>query len=241
MKLFPSHSGLVRMTLGVLAATVATATSAQSTTNDPGTVPSTTGPTQSSTPPAAARSTGQASTTWGNTLDGGTDYSLLPYTKRGYVGLNLGKSDYGDLSCGVGGFACDDGDVGGSLYTGGMFNEWLGMELGYLHMGRADRAGGRTEAQGLNVSLLARLPLQQFSVFAKGGTTYGRTKVTADPLALVPSGKDSGWGASYGVGVGMDVTPATSVVLEWGRHDFHFAGTGKQDVSLTSLGLKYRF
>jgi len=131
--------------------------------------------------------------------------------------------------------------VAGTVYTGGMFNDWLGVELGYLHMGRVDRAGGRAEAQGLNVSVLARLPLQQFSVFAKGGTTYGRTKVTADPLALVPSGKDSGWGASYGAGVGLDVTQNTSVVLEWARHDFHFAGAGKQDVSLTSLGLKYRF
>ena len=242
MKLFPSHSGLVRMTLGLLASTVAMATQAQSTTTDPGAVPSTTGPTQgSSTPPAAARSTGQASTAWGNTPDGGSDYSLLPYTKRGYVGLNLGQSDYGDQSCGVGGFTCDDGGVAGTVYTGGMFNDWLGLELGYLHMGRAERAGGRMEAQGLNVSLLARLPLQQFSVFAKGGTTYGRTKVTADPLALVPTGKDSGWGASYGAGVGLDVTPNASVVLEWARHDFHFAGTGKQDVSLTSLGLKYRF
>lgn len=236
MKLFPSHSGLVRMTLGLLAATAATATQAQSTTTDPGTVPSTAAPPQDSgsTPPAATRG-------WGDTLAGGSDYSLLPYTKRGYVGLNLGQSDYGDLSCGVGAFACDDGDVAGTLNTGGMFNDWLGMELGYLHMGRVDRAGGRTEAQGLNVSLLARLPLQQFSVFAKGGTTYGRTKVTADPLALVPIGKDSGWGASYGAGVGMDVTPATSVALEWARHDFHFAGAGKQDVSLTSLGVKYHF
>lgn len=57
----------------------------------------------------------------------------------------------------------------------------------------------------------------------------------------MPTGKDSGWGASYGAGVGLDLTPATSVVLEWARHDFHFAGIGKQDVALTSLGLKYRF
>jgi OOP family OmpA-OmpF porin len=243
MKLFPSRSGLAQLTLGLLAATGATAALAQSTTTDPGAVPPTAGPTPSSgsTPSAATRSTGQASTSWGSTLDGGSDYSLLPYTKRGYVGLNLGQSDYGDQSCGVGGFACDDGDVAGTVYTGGMFNDWLGVELGYLHMGRVDRAGGRTEAQGLNVSLLARLPLQQFSVFAKGGTTYGRTKVSADPLSLVPTGKESGWGASYGAGVGLDVTPAVSVVLEWARHDFHFAGTGKQDVSLSSLGVKYRF
>lgn len=242
MNFITARPSLARLTLGLVAAAAAAAAQAQAA-SDPAAVPPTPAdPTQSySTPPAATRSTSQTSSTWGNTLDGGSDYSLLPYTRRGYVGLNLGQSDYSDLSCGAGGFSCDDKDVAGTVYTGGMFNDWLGVELGYLHMGRVDRAGGRTEAQGLNVSLVGRLPLQQFNVFAKGGTTYGRTKVSADALSLVPAGKDSGWGASYGAGVGLDVTPTTSVVLEWARHDFHFEGVGKQEVDLTSLGVKYRF
>jgi OmpA-OmpF porin, OOP family len=229
-----ARTGLARLTLSAMALAAMTTAHAQtSTPQDPNAVPS-----SAATPPARTPS---ATPTWGNTLDGGSDYSLLPYTKRGYVGLNLGKSEYSDEQCGAGAFACDDADLAGTLYTGGMFNEWLGMELGYVNMGKSDRAGGRTEAQGLNVSLVGRIPIQQFSVFAKGGTTYGRTKVTADALSLVPSGKESGWGASYGAGVGLDVSPATSVVLEWARHDFHYAGIGKQDATLTSLGLKYRF
>lgn len=244
MNFITARPGLARLTLGLVAAAAAVAAQAQST-SDPAAVPPTPADPSSqnygNTPPAAVRSTSQTGSTWGNTLDGGTDYSLLPYTRRGYVGLNLGQSDYSELSCGAGGFSCDDKDVGGTVYTGGMFNDWLGVELGYLHMGKVDRSGGRAEAQGLNVSLVGRLPLQQFNLFAKGGTTYGRTKVSANALALVPTGKDSGWGASYGAGVGLDVTPTTSVVLEWARHDFHFAGNGKQEVDLTSLGVKYRF
>jgi OmpA-OmpF porin, OOP family len=245
MNLITACPSLARLTMGLVAAAAAAAAQAQAT-SDPAAVPPTpaadpSSPSYGSTPPAAARTTSQTGSTWGNTLDGGTEYSLLPYTRRGYMGLNLGQSDYGELQCGAGGFSCDDKKVGGTLYTGGMFNDWLGVELGYLHMGRVDRAGGRTQAQGLNVSLVGRLPLQQFNVFAKGGTTYGRTKVSSDPLSLVPAGKDSGWGASYGAGVGMDVTPTTSVVLEWARHDFHFEGVGKQEVDLTSLGVKYRF
>lgn len=245
MNFITARPGLARLTLGLAAAAAAMAAQAQSS-SDPTAVPPTPAADPSSqsygsAPPAPVRSTSQTGSAWGNTLDGGTDYSLLPYTRRGYVGLNLGQSDYGALSCGAGGFSCDDKDVGGTVYTGGMFNDWLGVELGYLHLGRVDRSGGRAEAQGLNVSLVGRLPLQQFNVFAKGGTTYGRTKVSADALSLVPTGKESGWGASYGAGVGLDVTPMASVVLEWARHDFHFEGTGKQEVDLTSLGVKYRF
>lgn len=244
MKYLTARLGLTRLTMGVAVAVVAVAAQAQ-TTSDPAAVPPTAAEpgaqSYGSSPPAAVRSASQTSSTWGNTLDGGTDYSLLPFTRRGYVGLNIGQSDFGALSCGAGGFPCDDKDVGGTVYTGGMFNDWLGVELGYLYMGRVDRSGGRTEAQGLNVSLVGRLPLQQFNVFAKGGTTYGRTKVSADALSLVPTGKESGWGVSYGAGVGLDVTPTTSVVLEWARHDFHVPSSGKQEIDLTSLGVKYRF
>lgn len=244
MKHLTARSGLTRLTMGVAAAVAAVAAQAQAT-SDPAAVPPTAADpgaqSYGSSPPAAVRSASQTSSTWGNTLDGGTDYSLLPFTRRGYVGLNIGQSDFGALSCGAGGFSCDDKDVGGTVYTGGMFNDWLGVELGYLYMGRVDRSGGRAEAQGLNVSLVGRLPLQQFNVFAKGGTTYGRTKVSADPLSLVPTGKESGWGASYGAGVGLDVTPTTSVVLEWARHDFHVPSSGRQEIDLTSLGVKYRF
>lgn len=244
MKHFIAHPPLTRLMLGVVAAVAAVAAQAQATA-DPAAAPANSAQpgaqSYGATPPAAVRSASQGGSTWGNTLDGGSDYSLLPYTRRGYVGLNLGQSDYGALSCGAGGFSCDDKDVGGMLYTGGMFNDWLGLELGYLNMGRVDRAGGRTEAQGLNVSLVGRLPLQQFNVFAKGGTTYGRTKVSADALSLVPTGNETGWGVSYGAGVGLELTPAASVVLEWARHDFHVAGNGKQEIDLTSLGVKYRF
>src|SRR5512133_1299548 len=70
----------------------------------------------------------------------GNRYSMLPYTRSGYVGINLGSSDY-DTPCGsVGG--CDNTDLAGKIYTGGMINRYLGVELGYLHMGEADRAGG---------------------------------------------------------------------------------------------------
>jgi OmpA-OmpF porin, OOP family len=164
---------------------------------------------------------------------------VMPWTQQGYIGLNIGKPDYRNR-CGFGP-TCEDPNFGWHLYTGGMFNQWFGMEVGYIDMGRADRAGGTTRARGLNLSLVARAPIGPVSVFAKAGGTYGRTRVTADVLSGVSTGKDSGTGVSVGAGVGYDFNPNTSVVLEYARHDFHFAGIGREPVEMTSVGVVYRF
>lgn len=168
-------------------------------------------------------------------------YSLLPYTRRGYFGINLGKPEF-NSSCGTGLYSCDDPSTGVSIYTGGLFNDWVGMELGYMNTGKADRAGGTTRAQGVNVSLVLRAPLGAFNVFAKGGAIYGQTKVSSDLLSGVPEGKRRGWGGSYGAGVGFDFTPTSGVVLEWSRNEFRFPGRdGREDVDTTSLGYVHRF
>lgn len=170
----------------------------------------------------------------------GSDYSLLPYTHRGYVGILVGKPEF-KAGCGLGGFTCDDPSVAGSIYTGGMFNDWIGLELGYVNTGRADRGGGRTRAQGVNLRAVLRVPVGGLSAFVKGGGLYGQTRVTADPLSGIAGGKERGWGASYGGGIGYDFTARQGVVLEWSRHQFRFPGEGRQDVDTTSLGYVIRF
>lgn len=102
-------------------------------------------------------------------------YSVLPWTQQGHVGLNVGKPDYSN-SCGAGP-SCDDADAALHLYTGGMFNRWLGLEAG-------------------------------------------------DP---------------YGADVGYDFGSNSSVVLEYARHQFHFAGVGREPVETTSVRYIHRF
>lgn len=183
----------------------------------------------------------QAGTSSGSSYARDDGYSLLPYTRRGYFGINLGKPEF-NTSCGTGLYACDDPSTGVSLYTGGLFNDWVGMELGYMNTGKADRAGGSTRAQGVNVSLVLRAPLGPFNVFAKGGAIYGQTQVSSELLSGVSDGKRRGWGASYGAGVGFDFTPSSGVVLEWSRNEFRFPGRdGRDEVDTTSLGYVHRF
>lgn len=168
-------------------------------------------------------------------------YSLLPFTRRGYVGLNLGKPEF-DTDCGTGGFSCDDPSVGGYLYTGGLLNDWLGAEVGYLYTGDADRAGGRTKAQGLNLQVLLRAPIGPLNGFVKAGGMYAQTDVSADPSSGVPTGRRRGWAPTYGAGLGFDITPRHGVVLEWSRAELRFPGVGpRQNLDTTSLGYKFMF
>jgi OOP family OmpA-OmpF porin len=166
------------------------------------------------------------------------NYSLIPYSTGGYVGFNAGQPKF-DTPC-VAGFSCTNHTTSYKLYTGGMFNQYVGGELAYVDMGRVHRAGGRTSAHGINLSVVGRVPLGGFNLFGKAGTTYGRTKTNTASDAIA-TGKEKGWGGSYGVGVGFDLTRASSIVLEWERHEFRFSGLGRQSVDSTTLGYVHRF
>lgn len=197
-----------------------------------------------SMPPAGDPTYAQAqpSSTTGSMGYDESRYSLLPYTTGGYVGLNIGKPEY-DSSCGnLPGLACDDPDTSWRLYTGGMFNPYFGLELGYLDMGEAERAGGEAHSRGVNLSLVGRLPLaQSFSIFGKVGTTYGRTEVSALAGSGLATGTESGFAPSIGAGLSFDLTQQFSVLLEWDRHDFRFPGGEREEVASNSLGVKYMF
>ena len=166
-------------------------------------------------------------------------YSVIPYSTNGYIGFNVGKPDW-DLPC-SGGFNCSESNTSYNLYTGGMFNQNFGAELGYVDFGRSSRAGGRTRAHGINLSLVGTIPMAAFNLYAKVGALYGRTEVSASPLSGVATGKASGWEGTYGVGVGFNLTPASSVVLEHNRYDLNFVGVGKREINTTSLGYVHRF
>jgi hypothetical protein len=158
-----------------------------------------------------------------------------------YIGLNVGKSNY-SLSSGAGGFASDKRDTAYNIYGGGYFNRNFGLELGYNDFGRVSRAGGNTEAEGINLSLVGRLPLSpSFSLLGKVGTIYGRTKVSSAPGSGIAAGNESGFGASYGLAAEYSFNPNWSAVLQVNRYELKFPGSGRDPVKATTVGLRYRF
>lgn len=170
----------------------------------------------------------------------GERMSVLPYTQNGYVGISAGNSKY-DIRNGAGGAPFDNSDSALKLYTGGFFHPNMGVELGYINAGKAHRLGGDTEAHGFNLSLVGRAPLsEQFDVFGKVGTTYGRTRTAGASGLGVQTGKEDGFGLSYGLGARWSFTPQWAAVIEWESHKFKFAD-GDDAVKMTTVGLQYRF
>lgn len=178
----------------------------------------------------------------GSSMGTGTDRNAwAPAYSRGYLGLSVGSPRYG-TPCGNPGLSCDNPSTSYKVYTGAMFSNYFGAEIAYLDMSHASRAGGDASAKGLNFSLVGRAPIaQSFGLFGKVGTTYGRTQVSAAAGSGVATGNDSGWGLSYGAGLSFDFSQNWSAVLEWERHNFRFAGSDREAVKATSLGLQYRF
>lgn len=186
---------------------------------------------------AATGAQAQSSSTSGASSSNYTFYA--PGSR--YFGFNVGQSDF-SLPNGAGGFPSDNKDTSYNIYGGSYFNNNFGVELGYTDFGKINRAGGQTDAQGINLSLVGRLPLSNsFNLLGKVGTTYGRTRVTAATASGIATGNESDWGLSYGVGAEWAFTPALSAVLQWDEHNLKFPGTGKDRVSTASVGLRYRF
>ncbi len=188
---------------------------------------------------AAAGAQAQTSNSYSSNRSGERS-SVLPYTQDGYIGLSAGRSKY-DLSSGPVGTEYDNSDSALKIYTGGFFHPNWGVELGYLNAGKARRLGGDTKAHGFNLSLVGRAPLsEQFDVFGKIGTTYGRTRTSGSSSLGVRTGKEDGFGMSYGVGARWAFTPQWAAVIEWENHKFKFSD-GDEAVKMTTVGLQYRF
>ena len=186
---------------------------------------------------AAGVATAQTTTT-GTT----TDTWRMPYQRGfwGHAGLSVGQSKFDD-AC-ISGFACDDKDQTFRLYAGGRFNNAVGLEAGVMNPGRFDRGGGRTDAWGLDVALVAGIPIGANSaIFGKLGAIYARTEVEGSPLAVgLERGKERGFGPRYGIGGQIGFTPQWALRADWDRFRMPFPG-GKEDIDTVMLGAQYTF
>lgn len=192
---------------------------------------------------AAASMTFAAGAQAQNRMPGNQSSMYVPGS--GYVGLSVGKSDFvldDDISVFGSDFGSDKGDTSYGVQAGGYFNNNFGIELGYTDFGTVNRAGGSTTADGINLSLIGKMPLNpSFNLLGKVGTTYSRTDVTANPATGIASGSESGFGLSYGIGVEYVFTPQWSAVLQYESQDMKFAGDRDDRVANTSVGVRYRF
>jgi OmpA-OmpF porin, OOP family len=168
---------------------------------------------------------------------GSSMYSL----SGGYIGVNAGQSNF-MLDSGTGVFPSNNRDNAYGITGGGYFTSNFGLELGFIDFGRAQRAGGNTKAQGLNVSLIGKLPLgESFNLLGKVGAIYSNTDVQALGGSGIAVGTENNWGWSVGLGAEYAFSPKWSGVLQYDEHDVKFVGGGSNRLGFSSLGLRYRF
>ena len=179
---------------------------------------------------ALAQSTSTAST--GNPMYG---------TGNAYVELGVGRTDY-SLGAGTGVFANEKRDTSYKVAAGSFFDRNVGFELGYTDFGSIRRGGGQTQANGLNMSAIGRIPLgASFNLLGRVGATYGRTRVSSLPGSGITAGRENGFGMHLGLGGEYVFNLQMSVVLQYELHDLKFAGGGRDHIGNTTLGVRYRF
>jgi len=165
-----------------------------------------------------------------------------PQAGRSFIDLSVGKSAY-KTSCGnVTGLTCSRGTTSYSLTAGNMVTDNVGFELSAMNFGKANRAGGSVIARGINLGVVARVPLgEHFAIAGKIGPTWGVTHVDVPAGSGLASGRARGVGLGYGVALDVDFTRGLHGSVGWEQHDFKFAGQGRSTVHDVTLAIGYRF
>lgn len=173
--------------------------------------------------------------------DSSSNYRLYG-SGNSYIGLNAGQTDF-RLGNGTGIYSSESRNTAYSLYAGSYFsNSNLGMELGYTDFGRVNRAGGSTKADGINLSLIGRLPLgNSFNLLGKVGGLYARTDVATGGGSGVTAGSTTDLDWTYGVGAEYVFARNWSGVLQYDDNTMKFAGGGREHVTNLALGVRYLY
>lgn len=160
-----------------------------------------------------------------------------------YLALNAGTSDLSRPITAFGVFAGNQQSQAYGIAMGNYFaGHNYGVEVGYADLGSVNRYGGSTKVDGINLSLLGRLPMSaNFNLLGKVGTTYSRTDVSTNAANSNLAGSERGFDWSYGVGAEYRLTPQWSATLQYAEHFVKYPATGNERVSSTTLGARFYF
>ncbi len=189
-----------------------------------------------------------------------------PYS---YVGFGLGQTRGGAdaqrisdsvVAPLVGGFGSqtitsDNRDTGYKVFLGYQMNPWLGVELGYFHLGKQRFTNttvplgalqGQLRSQGANLDLVGTVPLTtNLSGLVRAGVAYARTRGEFTGTGAVgvtnPSPSDRSANLKLGVGLQYAFNPSVMVRGEFERYRNSDAVGGHGHVNLISASLVFPF
>lgn len=121
-----------------------------------------------------------------------------------YVGGGAGLSQHEDTCDQVNAASCDDKSQSFNGFAGYQFNDNFAIEAGYNHLGKTELPGEDSILQGINTSIIGRLPLtENVSLFGEvGAFGYRSDSLGHRDEGLSPLG---GVGATYRINDTLDV------------------------------------
>jgi OOP family OmpA-OmpF porin len=149
----------------------------------------------------------------------------------------------------------DEKDTGYKVFGGYQLNRYFGVEAGYFRLGEfgfdattvpAGTLDGRIKLQGLNLDLVATLPMtEKLSLLARVGAQQAkasdRFRGTGSVVVLDPNPSERKVNAKYGVGLQYALSPGFLVRGEAERYRVNDAVGNRGDVNLFSVSLVFPF
>jgi OmpA-OmpF porin, OOP family len=160
-----------------------------------------------------------------------------------YFAFNAGTAD---LSRPITAFGVFGGQQQGQAYGVALGNYFVGTDFGvevsYADFGSVTRYGGSTKVDGINLSLIGRMPLgDNFNLLGKVGTTYSRTTVTTDLANANLAGSERGYDWAYGIGGEYKINANWGATLQYAEHFVKYPTTGSERISSTTFGARYYY
>ncbi|MBX9798575.1 MAG: outer membrane beta-barrel protein [Burkholderiaceae bacterium] len=181
---------------------------------------------------------------------------FLAQAEGAYVGFNAGRANQKlSVSTDEGGGSVKDNSSAYKLYGGYEFNQYFGVQGGYVNLGKgkidyaSDDIKGTfgSKVRSLYIAATATLPVNdQFALFAKLGVSRNRVKVadtyTDAGVAGYESGSETRTARLIGIGAAYNFSKNLAAVVEYED----FGKVAKDDgvslkANLFSVGLRYKF
>lgn len=140
-----------------------------------------------------------------------------------YFGGTWGQYRFKDL---------DENDTLWKAFFGGQFNDWFGLEAGYLSMDRASNQGSSFEAEGYTAAAILSIPIAtKSSFYVKGGGLWWDAQRSGS-VNVDKKNSDPFYGAGFRIGL----SDHFSLRLEYERYQIVDA-----NIDSASVGLQANF
>jgi OOP family OmpA-OmpF porin len=163
-----------------------------------------------------------------------------------YLGGSIGQSDFKDACEGLS--SCDDSDTAWKAFAGYSFNQYFGVEGGYIDFGEVtgSDAGvtGSVEGTGITAHAVGSIPIWNgLSLIGRIGAVFWDAEASLTSGATTLEASDDGISLAVGAGVQWMFGRNFGLRAEYELFDGigDDSTTGESDIHVISAGIVFKF